>query len=152
MGRIIGFRVDANEHIASGHLMRCIAIAKACIKEGNKCIFFLAEEKMTERLKENQIPYYILNSKWNDMETEYKDLLNRLNRIEGQVRGIKKMVEEDAYCTDILTQVMAATAALNSFNRVLLKNHLERCVIQDIKEDKEGAVEELVALLQKMMK
>lgn len=85
-------------------------------------------------------------------ETEYKDLLTRLNRIEGQVRGIKKMVEEDAYCTDILTQVMAATAALNSFNRVLLKNHLESCVIQDIKSDKEGAVEELVALLQKMMK
>ena len=85
-------------------------------------------------------------------EAEYKDLLNRLNRIEGQVRGIKKMVEEDAYCTDILTQVMAATAALNSFNRVLLKNHLESCVIQDIKSDKEGAVEELVALLQKMMK
>ena len=56
------------------------------------------------------------------------------------------------YCTDILTQVMAVTAALNSFNRVLLKNHLESCVIQDIKSDKEGAVEELVALLQKMMK
>lgn len=85
-------------------------------------------------------------------EGEYKDLLHRLNRIEGQIRGIKKMVEEDAYCVDILTQVTAATAALGAFNRVLLKNHLESCVIQDIKEDKEGAVEELVALLQKMMK
>ena len=62
------------------------------------------------------------------------------------------MVEDDVYCTDILTQVTAVTAALQSFNRVLLKNHLETCVIQDIKEEKEGAVEELVLLLQKLMK
>lgn len=80
MGRVIGFRVDANEYVASGHLMRCIAIAKACIKEGNKCIFFLAEEKMTERLAENNIQYHILNSKWNNMEEEYSDLIMILKR------------------------------------------------------------------------
>ena len=92
------------------------------------------------------------NRKKHRDETEYKDLMHRLNRIEGQVRGIKKMVEDDVYCTDILTQVTAVTAALQSFNRVLLKNHLETCVIQDIKEEKEGAVEELVLLLHKLMK
>ncbi|MCI8635128.1 MAG: metal-sensing transcriptional repressor [Eubacterium sp.] len=85
-------------------------------------------------------------------EQEYKDLLHRLNRIEGQVRGIKRMVEHDAYCTDILVQVAAVNAALNSFNRVLLSNHIKTCVIQDIKEGREETVEELLATLQKLMK
>lgn len=85
-------------------------------------------------------------------EQEYKDLLHRLNRIEGQVRGIKRMVEQDAYCTDILVQVAAVNAALNSFNRVLLANHIKTCVIQDIKEGREETVEELLATLQKLMK
>ncbi len=83
---------------------------------------------------------------------EYKDLLNRLNRIEGQVRGIKKMVETDAYCVDILIQVSAITAALNSFNKVLLSNHIHSCVVNDIKEGREDTVDELVATLQKLMK
>ena len=74
---------------------------------------------------------------------EYKDLIHRLNRIEGQVRGIKGMVERDAYCTDILVQVAAVNAALNSFNRRLLENHIKTCVINDIKEGKEETVEEL---------
>lgn len=85
-------------------------------------------------------------------EKEYKDLLNRLSRIEGQIRGIKGMVEKDAYCTDIITQVAAATAALNSFNKVLLANHIKSCVIRDIKEDREETVDELVELLQKLMR
>ncbi len=85
-------------------------------------------------------------------EKEYKDLLNRLNRIEGQVRGIKGMVEKDAYCTDILVQVAAVNAALNSFNKVLLANHIKTCVTRDIKEGKEETVDELVAVLQKLMK
>ena len=85
-------------------------------------------------------------------EQEYKDLLHRLNRIEGQVRGIKRMVEHDAYCTDILVQVAAVNAALNSFNRVLLSNHIKTCVIQDIKEGREETLEELLATLQKLMK
>ena len=79
-------------------------------------------------------------------------MINRLNRIEGQVRGIKKMVEDDAYCTDILIQVSAVNAALNSFNKVLLANHIKSCVINDIKEGKEETVDELVQVLQKLMR
>lgn len=85
-------------------------------------------------------------------DKEYKDLLNRLNRIEGQIRGIKGMVERDAYCTDILIQVAAVNAALNSFNKVLLSNHIKTCVIQDIREGREDTVEELLVTLQKLMK
>ena len=85
-------------------------------------------------------------------EKEYKGLLNRLNRIEGQVRGIKGMVERNAYCTDILIQVSAVNAALNSFNKVLLANHIKTCVTNDIRAGKEETVDELVAVLQKLMK
>ncbi|MBQ4530735.1 MAG: metal-sensing transcriptional repressor [Lachnospiraceae bacterium] len=85
-------------------------------------------------------------------EKEYKDLLNRLNRIEGQVRGIKGMVEKDAYCTDILIQVAAVNAALNSFNKVLLANHMKTCITQDIRNGKEESMEELLAILPKLMK
>lgn len=85
-------------------------------------------------------------------EKEYKDLIHRLNRIEGQVRGIRGMVEKDAYCTDILTQVAAVTAALNSFNKVLLANHIKTCVTRDIREGREETVDELVATLQKLMR
>lgn len=85
-------------------------------------------------------------------DKEYKDLIHRLNRIEGQIRGIKGMVEKDAYCTDILTQVAAANAALNSFNKVLLSNHIKTCVTEDIRQGKEDTVEELVEVLQKLMK
>ena len=85
-------------------------------------------------------------------DKEYKDLLNRLSRIEGQVRGIKKMVESDAYCTDILIQVSAVNAALNSFNKVLLANHIRSCVAQDIREGKDETIDELVDTLQKLMK
>lgn len=85
-------------------------------------------------------------------EGEYKDLINRLNRIEGQVRGIKKMVEADIYCVDILTQVSAVSAALNSFNKVLLGNHIRTCVADDIRSGGEEKTNELVALLQKLMK
>lgn len=83
---------------------------------------------------------------------EYKDLIHRLNRIEGQIRGIKGMVERDAYCTDILTQVSAVSAALNSFNRVLLENHIKTCVTRDIREGKDETVDELLITLQKLMK
>ncbi len=85
-------------------------------------------------------------------DQEYRDLLNRLNRIEGQVRGIKGMVERDVYCTDILVQVAAVNAALNSFNRVLLANHIKTCVAEDIRAGREQTVDELVATLQKLMK
>ncbi|MGN1377055.1 MAG: metal-sensing transcriptional repressor [Dorea sp.] len=85
-------------------------------------------------------------------EEEYKDLIHRLNRIEGQVRGIKKMVEKDAYCPEILVQVSAVNAALNSFNKVLLSNHIRTCVAEDIREGKDETIDELVKVLQKLMK
>lgn len=83
---------------------------------------------------------------------EYKDLIHRLNRIEGQVRGIKGMVEREAYCTDILVQSAAVNAALNSFNKVLLANHIRTCVMRDIQAGKEETIDELVMTLQKLMK
>ena len=85
-------------------------------------------------------------------EQEYTDLIHRLNRIEGQIRGIKSMVERDAYCPEILTQVAAVNAALNSFNKVLLANHIRTCVAQDIREGKDETIDELVATMQKLMK
>jgi DNA-binding FrmR family transcriptional regulator len=85
-------------------------------------------------------------------EEEYKSLINRLNRIEGQIRGIKGMLEKDAYCTDIITQVAAATAALNSFNKELLATHIKTCVTEDIKAGKDETVDDLVKTLQKLMK
>ncbi len=83
---------------------------------------------------------------------ERRDLINRLSRIEGQVRGVKKMVEEDAYCVNILTQVAAANAALNSFTRVLLEEHIKTCVTSDIMAGREDTVDELIMLLKKLMK
>lgn len=85
-------------------------------------------------------------------EKEYKDLIHRLNRIEGQIRGIRGMVEKDVYCTDILIQVAAVNAALNSFNKVLLANHIKTCVTRDIRDGKEETVDELLKTLQKLMK
>ena len=85
-------------------------------------------------------------------EEEYKSLINRLNRIEGQVRGIRKMVEANTYCTDILTQVSAVNAALTAFNRELLANHIRTCVADDIRNGKDETIDELVCTLQKLMK
>lgn len=85
-------------------------------------------------------------------EDEYKALINRLNRVEGQVRGVKKMIETDAYCADILIQVSAIQAALNAFNRELLSSHIHSCVADDIRNGKDETVDELVMLLQKLMK
>ena len=79
-------------------------------------------------------------------EEEYKNLIHRLNRIEGQIRGIRGMVEQDAYCVDILTQSAAATAAINAFNRELLAQHIRTCA------GREETVDELVDTLQKLMK
>lgn len=85
-------------------------------------------------------------------EEEKKELLTRLRRAEGQIRGIEKMVEENAYCPDILIQVSAVTSALNSFNKALLACHIKSCVSEDIRAGKEEAVDELVSVLQKLMK
>ena len=85
--------------------------------------------------------------------TEQKDLMTRLNRIEGQVRGLKAMLEDERYCVDILTQVSAVQAALNGFSRVLLSNHIKTCVVDQIEAgNAEETVEELCKTIQKMMK
>lgn len=83
---------------------------------------------------------------------EYRALINRLNRISGQINGIKKMVEESAYCTDILIQVSAVNSALNSFNKALLSEHIRTCVADNIREGDDEIIEELVNTLQKLMK
>ena len=85
-------------------------------------------------------------------ENERRDLMNRLKRIEGQVRGLQRMLDEDAYCIDILTQASAANSALNSFCRVLLANHLRTCVATDIRAGRDEAIDELMDTLQKLMK
>lgn len=85
-------------------------------------------------------------------DEEYKRLMNRLNRIEGQIRGIKGMLEKNAYCTDILVQVSAVNAALNSFNRELLADHIKTCVAEDIRNGKDDTIDDLVATLQKLMR
>ena len=85
-------------------------------------------------------------------EKEYKDLIHRLSRIEGQVRGIREMVESDRYCVDILTQVSAIQSALNAFNRELLARHIRTCVVTDIEKGDLTVVDDLVATIQKLMK
>ena len=92
-------------------------------------------ERMTERSQE-----------------EVKKLVNRLSRIEGQIRGIKGMIEKDAYCIDILSQSAAVSAAINSFNKELLGSHIRSCVVQDIRDGKDETIDELVGMIQKLMK
>lgn len=85
-------------------------------------------------------------------EEEKRALIQRLNRIEGQIRGIRAMVENDRYCADIITQTAAAGAAIDSFNRELLSSHINSCVVSDIKDGKDGTVDELLQLLKKLMR
>ena len=85
-------------------------------------------------------------------DAEKKDLMNRLKRIEGQVRGVEGMLESGAYCTDILMQVSAITSALNSFNKVLLGNHVKTCVAENIRSGNDEVIDELVTTLQKLMR
>mgnify|MGYP000980748736 CR=1 FL=1 len=85
-------------------------------------------------------------------DKEYKDLMNRLKRIQGQLRGIENMLENNAYCTDIMVQTAAVTAALNSFNKQLLASHMKSCVAQNIREGNDEVIDELLDTLQKMMK
>ena len=83
---------------------------------------------------------------------QVKSLVTRLNRIDGQILGIKKMIEENRYCPDVLMQVSAVQSSLNSFNKELLATHIKTCVVDDIREGKEEAVDELCELLKKTMK
>jgi DNA-binding FrmR family transcriptional regulator len=111
-----------------------------------------AEEQVTGGAQEMFIPDCCRHKSRERSEKEYKDLLNRLNRIEGQVRGVKRMLENNAYCPDIITQVSAINAALNSFNKVILSDHIRTCVTDDIKEGGTQKVDELLKLLPKVMK
>ena len=83
---------------------------------------------------------------------EYAKLINRLNRIEGQIRGIRGMVENGAYCPDILVQSAAVNAAVNAFTKELLASHIRTCVADDIRQGKDEVIDELVVTLQKLMK
>lgn len=100
---------------------------------------------------DNKCPHCSGKTKNRD-ENEKKDLLNRLKRIEGQVRGVENMLENDIYCTDILIQVSAINAALNSFNKRLLASHIKNCVADDIRQGNDDVIEELVDTLGKLMK
>lgn len=115
----------------------------------------IMEEKNTENRtesKEEEISCACSHKTKERSEREYKDLLNRLKRIEGQVRGIQGMLEKNAYCTDVLMQVAAVNAALNSFSKELLSNHLRTCVADNIRAGNDDIIDELVILLQKLMK
>ena len=85
-------------------------------------------------------------------EEERRSLINRLNRIEGQIRGLRSMVEDDAYCNDILIQSAAVNAAVNAFNRELIAHHVKGCVVRDVENGDLEVVDELVTTLQKLMK
>lgn len=109
------------------------------LKEGNCCGENGPQERDCCRTRERS-------------EEEYKSLMHRLNRVEGQIRGIKGMLDKSAYCPDILAQVAAAGAALNAFGRELLSSHIRTCVTEDIRAGKEDSIDELLATLQKFMK
>lgn len=85
-------------------------------------------------------------------EEDRKKLVNRLNRIEGQIRGIRAMIEHDAYCNDVLTQSAAVSSAISAFNRELIAGHMHNCVVRDIREGKEDVVDELIATLNRLIK
>ena len=85
-------------------------------------------------------------------EEEYNKLLHRLNRIEGQVKGLKRMLANDAYCVDILTQSSAVTSAINGFNKELLSNHMHSCVVKGVQEGRLEIIDELASIVQRMMK
>ena len=93
-----------------------------------------------------------MDRKKNRSEKEMKDLITRLNRIEGQVRGVKYMVEEERYCVDILNQVSAIQAALNGFSKVILSNHIHTCVAEDIRAGNDEVIDELCETIKKIMK
>lgn len=112
----------------------------------------ISEEAVVTENSGFQEGCYCSSKKKERSNEEYRKLVNRLNRIEGQVRGLKRMLEDDAYCIDILIQASAINAALNSFNKVLLAEHIRTCVAEDIRQGKEDMIDELVLTLQKLMK
>ena len=111
----------------------------------------MPENKNKMKEKDDCCPHCSGKHKDRD-DKEKKDLMNRLKRIEGQVRGVEGMLENDAYCTDILMQVSAITCALKSFNKVLLANHMKTCVAEGIRKGDDSVIDEFVVTLQKLMK
>lgn len=103
-------------------------------------------------LSMKNIPHCCSRKKKEREEKEIKSLVTRLNRIEGQVKGIRHMIENDAYCTDVLIQVSAINAALNAFSKNLLANHIKTCVAHDIRAGKDEVIDDLLNTLQKLMK
>ena len=101
---------------------------------------------------EKDIPCCCTEKQKHRTEEEKKALINRLSRIEGQIRGLRGMIEKDAYCTDVLVQASAAAAAINAFNKELLASHIRTCVAGSIRQGKDEVIDELVGTLQKLMK
>ena len=85
-------------------------------------------------------------------EEQKKKLLNRLNRIEGQVRGVRNMIENDAYCNDVLTQSAASAAAVDALNREILRAHIRTCVVRDIRAGKDEVTDELIDTIERLMR
>lgn len=117
----------------------------------------MSDEKINSQISENtetstQVCPCCGTKHTSRSDDERRKLVNRLKRIEGQVRGIIGMLENDAYCNDILIQSAAVNAAVNSFNKELLAAHIRTCVARDIREGKDETIDELVATLQKLMK
>ena len=108
--------------------------------------------KERQLMSEKKVCPYCCEKHTARSEEEKKKLINRLKRIEGQIRGIIGMMENDAYCNDILIQSAAVNAAVNAFNKELLASHIRTCVARDIREGKDETIDELVATLQKLMK
>lgn len=113
---------------------------------------YIKDEGFIIMEKENTIPCCCSDKKTARTEEERKKLMNRLSRIEGQIRGMKGMLEKDAYCNDILIQSAAVSAAVNAFNKELLASHIRSCVVRDIREGNDEVIDELVGTLQKLMK
>ena len=105
---------------------------------------------MDNMTQENKIE--MVHSSKHRSDKEKKVLINRLKKIEGQVRGLENMVEDNAYCPDVLIQVSAVTSALNSFNKELLASHIKHCVVEDVKSGNDEIIDELVKVMQKLMK
>lgn len=93
-----------------------------------------------------------MNKTTNRQEELKKKIINRLNKIEGQIRGLKNMIEEDSYCDDILTQISASKGALNGVSKLVLENHMKTCLVRDIRENKEETIDELLITIERMLR
>lgn len=94
----------------------------------------------------------MINKNTNRNQELKKKIISRLNKIEGQIRGLKNMIEEDSYCDDILTQISASKGALNGVSKLVLENHMKNCLVRDIRENKEETIDELLITIERMLK